>query len=250
MKLTAVILAKNEEENIEECLKCLKWCDEILVIDDESTDRTIEIAKKENAKVYKHLLNNNFAAARNFGLERARNDWVLFVDADERISEDLARELESRIMNYESGIQGYYLKRLDIMRGTQLKHGETGNIKLIRLAKKDAGKWFGKVHEQWRIKGQTTTLDKPILHYPHQNLTEFLTEINFYTELRARELFEQKVKVDWWDIILYPKGKFLKNYIVKAGFLDGTAGLVFALMMSFHSFLVRGKLWQMRDKQV
>src|SRR6266436_2363513 len=114
MKLTAVILAKNEEENIEECLKCLKWCDEILVIDDESTDRTIEIAKKENAKVYKHLLNNNFAAARNFGLERARNDWVLFVDADERISEDLARELESRIMNYESGIQGYYLKRLDI----------------------------------------------------------------------------------------------------------------------------------------
>ncbi|MBI2036184.1 hypothetical protein HYT17_00910 [Candidatus Microgenomates bacterium] len=135
------------------------------------------------------------------------------------------------------------------MWGRELKYGETVNVKLLRLAKKEAGKWEGKVHEKWVVKGKTGQLENPLHHFPHQRIGEFLQEINFYTDIRARELFDRNVKTYWWSIILYPKAKFIINYLVYQGFRDGLPGLVFALMMSFHSFLVRAKLWLLWKKQ-
>lgn len=249
MNISAIILTKDEEKNIEECLKHLKWCGEIILVDDNSTDKTITIAEKLGVKVYKHSLDNNFAEQRNFGLAKANNEWVLFVDADEIISDVLASEIGEGIKGKVGSINGYCIKRVDSMWGKVLKHGETGNIKLLRLAKRNAGKWTGSVHEVWNVKGEIGILKNPIMHYPHQMLTEFLHELNFYTTLRAEELFKSKVKVRWWHIIVYPKAKFAQNYFFKLGFLDGTAGIVIALCMSFHSFLVRGKLWQLWQKK-
>ncbi len=134
------------------------------------------------------------------------------------------------------------------MWGKVLKHGETGNISLLRLAKKGSGEWEGTVHERWNIKGKTTTLRNSLDHFPHQTIAEFLREINFYTDLRAEELFRKKVKSNWLSIIIYTKAKFFVDYVIKAGFLDGLEGLVFALLMSLHSFLVRGKLWLLWQK--
>lgn len=247
--ISAVVLTKNEEKNIKACLETLSWCDEILVIDDNSEDKTIEIVKKTGAKVFIRLLNNNFAAQRNFGLEKAKGDWVLFIDADERVSSALWYEIMATINTPFDNYSGFYLKRRDVMWGKELRHGETGNIKLLRLARKDAGKWQGRVHEVWKIKGKTATLNNPLSHFPHQSVAEFLREINHYTDIRANELFEKKIAVYWWEILLYPKAKFLFNYIFRGGFLDGLQGLVFALMMSFHSFLVRSKLWLLRQKK-
>ncbi len=247
--VTAIILVKNEEDNIEKCLRALRWYDEIIVIDDNSTDQTREIAEKMGAKVYQHALNNDFAAQRNFGLEKAKHEWVLFVDADERISDTLASEIILRITRAESGESGFYVKRIDTMWGKELRHGETGDIKLLRLAKKNAGKWERKVHEEWKVKGKIGELQNPMLHYPHQSMTEFLKEINFYTDLRAQELYDKRVRVNGLDIVLYPKGKFIINYFLKGGFLDGMPGLIVALLMSFHSFLVRGKLWILWERK-
>jgi glycosyltransferase involved in cell wall biosynthesis len=249
MKISTIVLTKNEEKNIEKCLKALQWCDEIIVVDDGSVDKTVILAKKLGAKVYEHNLSNNFSQQRNFGLEKAQNEWVLFVDADERVSPALAAEIQLRITNYELGHSGFYIQRLDSIWGKVLKHGETGNIKLLRLAKKDRGKWKGSVHETWDVKGEIGVLKNTLMHYPHQTLTEFLKEINFYTTLRAEELYKQKIPVSFLDIIIYPKAKFIQNYFFKLGFLDGNAGIVFALCMSFHSFLVRGKLWQLWQKK-
>jgi len=247
--ISAVVLTKNEEKNIAGCLQSISWCDEIVVIDDNSQDKTVEIAKMHNAKVFSHSLSGDFSKQRNLGLEKTTGEWVLFVDADERVSPALWYEIMQHTNNPINSYSGYFIKRTDVMWGRELKHGESGNIKLLRLAKRNSGQWRGHVHEIWKIKGKTSTLNSPLMHYPHQTIGEFLMEINFYTDLRTKELHAKKVRVFWWSIILYPKAKFIFNYIIKMGFLDGLPGLVVALMMSFHSFLVRAKLWQLCQKK-
>lgn len=246
--ITAIVLAKNEEKNIKDCLESIAWCDEKIVIDDESQDHTRKIAEKSGAKVYRRSL-TNFSDQRNFGLENAKNEWVLFVDADERISASLWYEIMEHINNPINNFNGFYLKRIDKMWGKELKYGESGAIKLLRLAKKNTGKWTGVVHEKWNISGKTEILDNPLYHYPHQTIADFLKEINKYTDFRAKDLYRQNIRTNWILILLYPKTKFLLNYFIRLGFLDGMPGLISALMMSFHSFLVRAKLWLLWQKK-
>lgn len=246
--ISAVILTKNEEKNIIDCIESLSFCDEIVVIDDNSEDLTVDVAKKAGAIVYAHDLEGNFAMQRNFGLEKANGEWVLFVDADERVSKALQNEIIYKLSK-ENGVDGYFFKRQDYFKGKKLRFGETANVSLLRLAKKGKGSWRGKVHEVWEIQGKTVMLETALDHYPHQTIDAFLSEINFYTDIRAKELFQKKVKVHWYDIILYPKIKFIQNYFFRMGFRDGSEGMIMAIMMSFHSFLVRGKLWQLWDQE-
>lgn len=254
--ITAVILAKNEEKQIITCIKSLSFCDEILIIDDNSTDKTTESITKLNNKKIKimpHPLRNDFSKSRNFGLLQASGEWVFFVDADEIVSDALAFEISNVIHQLSDKglgrLNGFYIERKDIMWGKMLNYGEAGAIKLLRLAKKDAGEWQGKVHEEWIIEGKIATLKNYLIHFPHQTITEFLKEINYYTNIRAQELHSRKIKGNWWSIIAYPSAKFVGNYILKRGFLDGERGLIVALVMSFHSFLVRGKLWLSWNKK-
>ncbi len=244
--ITAIVLTKNEEKNIPDCIERLGFCKEIIVIDDNSKDKTVEIARNAGAIVFGESLDDDFSKQRNFGLEKAKGDWVLFVDADERIGKDLSEEIIRSINSVSRNYDGYYLKRRDFMWGRELKFGETGNIGFIRLGKKNNGKWEGRIHEKWILNGAVGNLKNPILHYPHQNIKEFLEDINFYTDLRAQELYGKGINVGWFSIIYYPVGKFLLNYFIKMGFMDGVEGLMFAIMMSLHSFLVRGKLWLLR----
>lgn len=250
--ISVIILTKNEEKNIIDCLETVSWVDEIIIVDDNSTDRTIEIVKNlENRKIkiYSRSLNEDFSAQRNFGLSKTTKKWVLFIDADERVSSELHEELNALIINSKENTKdGYFLKRKDFMWGNMLKHGETGNISILRFAKKDSGVWIGKVHEVWTIEGAKGDLESNLLHYPHQSIDEFLKEINFYSTIRAKELYDKKVKVKRLDVLTYPLGKFLLNFILKLGFMDKMDGLIFSLMMSFHSFLVRSKLWLLWQK--
>lgn len=250
--VSAIILTKNEERNIDSCLQSVKWCDEAIVIDDNSSDKTLEIAKKHKAIVYSHSLSNNFSAQRNFGISKARNEWILFVDSDEVVTDALAYEISSVLglkkdQNLKN-LNGFYLKRSDFMWGKQLKYGETGNIKLLRLGRKGFSRWEGMAHEEWKIDGLIGKLINPLLHFPHQTISEFLKEINFYTDIRAQELKNKKAKTYSLSILIYPLGKFLVDYFIKRGFMDGVHGLIFALIMSFHSFLVRSKLWLKNEK--
>jgi len=253
--ITAIILAKNEEKYITECIKSLSFCDKILIIDDHSKDTTVEVVNKlgnKKIKVISHLLNDDFSQSRNFALEKVQSEWVLSIDADEIISEALAFEISSVISSWTNGVdnnyEGFFIRRIDFIWKRELKYGESGK-KLLRLAKKNAGTWVGKVHEEWKIKGKVGLLNNPIIHYPHQTIEEFLKEINYYTDIRAQELFAKKIKGYWLTILFYPVGKFVVNYFIKRGFLDKIPGLVFAITMSFHSFLVKGKLWLMWNKK-
>lgn len=254
--LSVVVLTKNEEKSLEKCLKSLVFCDEIIIIDDFSTDKTIEIAKSYKAIIYKRALDGDFSAQRNFGIEKSRGEWVLFIDADEEVTTDLKNEIRSVVIPSERSesrdhnIVAFYLKRRDWFWGREMKYGETKKVRnegLIRLVKKDAGKWVGKVHEQFKIKNEKfkiKRLNYYINHYPHATVKDFLKEINSYSTLKAKELFENNKKTNIFEIIFFPFGKFLLNYFIYLGFLDGPSGFAYAFFMSFHSFLVRAKLYQ------
>lgn len=245
--ISAVVLTKDEENSIIDCLESLNWCHEIIVVDDFSQDRTIEIInnlKNKKITVFRRALNKDYSKQRNFGLSKANYEWILFVDADERVSPTLRDEI-LKATSERNNYDGYFIKRRDFIWGKELRYGETGNIKLLRLAKKNEGWWRGRVHEAWEVKGNIGQLNASLAHYPHQTITEFLREINFYTDIRAKELFDNGTKASWLSIILYPKAKFILNYFLKLGFLDGIEGLIMAILMSFHSFLVRSKLWKL-----
>ena len=241
--ISVIILSHNEEQNITDCVESVPQEWEIIVIDDDSSDRTVALAEslKRDIKVFKHSLNNNFSEQRNFGLSKATCEWILFLDADERLNKNLIEELEAKTRQEINN--GFRIKRVDHMWGKTLQFGELKNMWLLRFAKRGSGEWTGKVHEVWNIKGKIGKTTQVLDHYPHPTITEFLKEINFYTTLRARELYKSKAKVSGIDIILYPKAKFLQNYFWRLGFKDGIPGFIYAVLMSFHSFLVRGKLW-------
>lgn len=249
--ISIIILIKNEEKNLIDCLETVFWADEIIIVDDNSEDRSLEIVRNLNnkkIKIYKRKLNSNFSEQRNFALSKSTKQWVLFIDADERITPELKNEINSIIVQKDDEYDGYLIKRKDIMWGKTLNYGEMGNVSFLRLGKRGAGAWVGDVHEIWQIDGKIGILENYILHYPHQTVGNFLYEINSYSTIRAKELYNKHIKVKAQDIFLYPMGKFLLNYIIQLGFLDGIAGMIVALMMSMHSFLVRGKLWQLWQK--
>ena len=245
--ISCVILSHNSQDSIGESLRSVNWCDEVLVIDDASTDNTISIAQKHNAHVYSHCLEDNFAAQRNYGLKQAKGEWVLFLDSDEIVTENLKNEIRHELKGCSDAVKGYYIPRVDFIFGRTLRYGDVRRARYIRLARIGAGKWSRAVHEQWNIKGEIKTFSHPLLHSPHPTLKSFLHKINRYTTINANLMFQEGKRVHCFTIIVYPVAKFLYTYGFQFGFLDGTAGFVHAMMMAFHSFLTRAKLWQLQQ---
>ena len=170
MTISAVVLTNNNQDTIDRCLKSVDFCDEVIVVDDSSTDTTIVKARKYATKILKSPLNNNWAAQRNFALKKAASDWILFLDSDEVISLALKKEILNAIG--KDKYQGYFLHRQDLFLGQSLKYGETANVKLLRLARHGAGTWKRPVHEIWQIEGSTGQLKNPILHQRDLSLNE------------------------------------------------------------------------------
>jgi len=250
INLSAVVLVKDEEEKIVDCIDSLKFADEVIIIDDFSEDRTIELVERFDVKVYKRKLDDDFAEQRNFGLKKAFGKWVLFIDADERVGKNLRDEIIQAINNPLLNIMGYYIRRQDFFMGKDLKHGETASVKLLRLARKNAGKWERKVHETWQISGKTALLNYAIKHHSHTSLREFISSINKFSSLHAQVNFEEGKKSNVFKIIFWPIGHFIKNWIFRIGFADGTQGFIMALVMALHSFLAWSKLFLLQNSQI
>lgn len=190
-------------------------------------------------KLTKIVLDKNypitdFAHERNALLDKAKTEWVLFVDTDEKVTPELEKEIYDTIV--KTKYDGFYIRRKDFFMGRWLRFGETGKIKLLRLGKKGAGKWVRKVHEFWDIKN-AGELKNPLLHYP----TQSIEKINFYSEIDAHEFGY----FSFPEVFYKPVGKFLQNYFLRLGFLDGFAGFVHAWMMSFQSLVVRVKQYDL-----
>lgn len=239
-RISAVVITKNEEDRIKACLDSLSFLSDIVVVDDLSLDETCNISKKMKARVFKRPLKNDFASQRNYGLKQAKGEWVLFVDADEKITEELKSEILKSVQSeYYSG---FYLKRQDYFLGKKLNYGETANLKLLRLARKTSGKWKRPVHEYWDINGRIGNLIRPLIHCPHPTISEFIEEVNYYTQVEANYRKSRGESVSFTSSLAYPAAKFIKNYIFYLGFLDGFPGFVIAYLMSLHSLMLRIKI--------
>lgn len=213
--LSVVILTHKDERGI----SSFDWADEVVIVSDEEKPLACD-----------------FAAKRNWGLAKAQGDWVLFIDPDEEVSEELRDEIPMAIgmTKYD----GFYINRRDYFMGRWLRFGETGQVRLLRLAKKDAGVWKRKVHEYWDIKN-AGELKNPLKHFAHPTIGSFISKINLYSDIDAGE-FQH---LNYFDL-LKPVGKFLNNYFFKLGFLDGVPGLAMAIMMSIYSLTVRVKQFE------
>jgi len=240
VRLSAVVLTKNEATEIVDCLASLRFCDDVLVVDSGSSDATRELARAAGARVVEHEF-VTFAESRNFGLDQALGEWVLSVDADERIPDALRDEIV-RVVNAPGGMRGFRVRLEDCFCGQWLRHGESARVRPVRLARRDAGRWTRRVHEYWDVAGAVGELSSPIHHFSHRSVGDFVTRLNSYSTLDAAEHFTNGVRVPAWHLLAYPIGKFGQNYIVRRGVLDGAMGLGFAMLMSFYSFLVRMKL--------
>jgi len=240
--ISGVVLTFNEEKDIKNCLESIKFLDEIIVIDNHSSDTTLEIVKNYTDRIFVKKY-DDFSKARNFGLEKAKEEWVLFVDADERVTPQLRQEILKAAD--QNRYAGFYLSRKDYFLGKKLNYTEVAKVRLLRLAKKGAGVWERPVHETWNIKGKRGYLKNPLQHYAHPNIPEFINKIKIYSEADAKYRFSKGVRTSILQIVFFPIAKFFKNYFWWLGFLDGWRGLVFSALMAYHSFLIRLNLYKM-----
>lgn len=195
----------------------------------------------------------DFAAKRNELLHKVTTDWVLFLDKDEQISQGLEEEIRKVILTHKH--DAYYISRRDIFLGHELKFGETGYAKFIRLGRRSYGKWVRPVHELWEGRGNPAqrtdhvgTLLNPLIHKSHSSITSFLSKINYYSDLESVYRFQIGRRATLFHVFIYPLAKFKLNYLFRLGFLDGVPGLIHALMMSFHSYLTWSKLYLLCKK--
>ncbi len=238
--ITAILLHKNAHDSLMKALDSVRWCKEIIILDDQSTRVPHEVAKQFHAKLLTRTL-DSFADQRNFALQHATQPWVLFLDADERVSGSLRTEIYHAITQ---SFDAFLIPRQDFFMGRTLQFGETSSVTFLRLAKKDAGHWSRAVHEHWDVPGRIGLLHASILHRPHISITTFIDKINRYTDLEILERKKQHHSFSWFELVVYPTAKFLYNYIIRLGFLDGFPGFCMAYMMSIHSCVIRIKMYE------
>jgi glycosyltransferase involved in cell wall biosynthesis len=240
MIITGIIIAKAENIS-KKILNSLGFVDEIIIVVDSPVRKVKQGGK---IKTYFRPLNNNFADQRNFALSTAKNDWVLFIDDDEYVSSELAREISLLKPGNRSG---FYVNRIDTCFHQRLLHGETGHTKLLRLARKGAGKYIRPVHETWQIKGGLGELSSPLYHIKDSFISEFIDRMTHYAQIDAGALANENKPFTFWRLFFNPKAKFIQNFFVRGGLLDGTAGLFQAYLMSIQSLTVRIFQWKARN---
>jgi glycosyltransferase involved in cell wall biosynthesis len=244
-KISAIVIAKDSDKVIEECLKSLKFCDEIIVIDAGSRDKTKSIAEKFGAKVL-NFEPDDYAGSRNFGLKAASNNWILYVDTDERVSQDLAREIKREIKNTK--YNAFKLRRKNFYLG---KNEWPKVEKLERLFKKDhLRNWYGKIHESPVVEGKIGTLKGFLYHYTHQDLTSMLNKTIEWSKIEADLRFKANhPKMNALRFIRVMTTAFLNSYIKQGGFRVGIAGLVESIYQSYSIFVTYARLWEMQNKK-
>ncbi|HJX59027.1 hypothetical protein A2V61_04355 [Candidatus Woesebacteria bacterium RBG_19FT_COMBO_47_8] len=250
MKTSAVILVKNEEALIGDCLASLTWVDEIIVVDNGCTDKTVEIAKGKGAKIVKSL-KGSFADRRNLGAKVAGGDWLLYVDVDERVTPALRKEIQSLITNHQLKYNAYAIPRKNILLGHPMRWGGWWPDYVLRLIKKDAllG-WKGELHEQPAIKGEVGKLKNPLTHISHRSLSEMVAKTNEWSAIEAKLLFESgHPKMVWWRFISVAAREFRYRAILKLGFLDGAVGVIEIIYQTFSRMITYAKLWEMQKNE-
>lgn len=237
VKISVTIISFNEEHNIAACLESVQWADEIIVVDSFSTDNTVAVAKKYTDKVYQSEW-QGYVEQNNVALNYANHEWVLRLDADERVTPELVSEIQ-KVLGNSSPLSGYRIPRKIFFMGRFLKRPECHHLRLFK--RKDARWVGGKVHERVALKGKIGHLTHPILHYSHQNLAKTIDKLNSYTDLAkdGENRFPLLLHLTVGGIFT-----FLQEYFLYYRFLDGMPGLIYSQEKSFYVFTKYAKRWE------
>lgn len=242
--LTAVVLTKNEEEMIADCLDSLTFCQKVIVVDNGSNDRTVEIAERFGASVEKNT-KGDFATLRNIGKELVNTEWILYVDADERVTKELAESISFAIQN-QSKFVGYKILRKNFYLGN---HEWPYRDNLERLFKTNALKeWYGDVHESPKVQGQIGQLQGNILHYTHRNISAMLEKTIDWSKTEALLRYKTNhPKMSWWRFPRVMITAFVNSYIMQGGWKVGTVGIIESTYQSFSMFITYARLWELQQ---
>ncbi len=243
--ISAIVVCFNEEERIRDCLESLRWCDEIVVVDSFSTDRTVEICRAYTDR----LIQRAWAGYRDqkaFAHSQATQDWVFLVDADERVTPELQREIEDALARDRDRYAGYAVPRLVYYLGRWWWRGGWYPDYDVRLFRRDRATWGGsEPHEKILVDGPVRRLRHPLHHYSYRNIEDHLQRINRFTSISSRELKQQGGRWRLSAALLHPLGRFVRCYFLKRGFMEGFGGFYVAASAAFYVFLKYAKLWEL-----
>jgi (heptosyl)LPS beta-1,4-glucosyltransferase len=246
VKLTVTVITRNEAANIEGALESVRWADEIVVVDSHSADETVALARKYNARIVVHDW-AGYSAQRNYAAEIASNDWILALDADERVPTELAVEIQ-RIMREGSVHGGYRMPRISYYLGRWIRGTDWYPDYQLRLYDRRVGRFNGKrVHESVELTyGRPGQLQHDLQHYPYRDISDHVTSIDHYTTLAAEEWFAEGRRTNAIEFAVHPPVAFLRNYFARRGFRDGAAGFLISILNSYYVFLKVLKLWELQ----
>ena len=254
--LSGIVSVFNGENEIEDCLKSLSFADEIIVVNNSSTDKTEDIARKYTNKIFIRPNNPMLNVNKNFGFTKAKGEWILNLDADERVSPELQKEIKSEILNprlpkpgtggqAKPETNGYWIPRKNIIFGKWIEHTGWYPDHQLRLFKNGKGKFEEKhVHEMIKVDGETEYLKGNIIHYNYSTISQFLNKLNIYVTNEAEQLITNGYKFEWQDAIRFPVQEFLSRYFARQGYKDGFHGLILSILMAFYHLLVIAIIWE------
>jgi glycosyltransferase involved in cell wall biosynthesis len=246
--VSVIVTTFNEEVNIGECLESVLWADEILVVDSFSTDRTLEVARRYPVEILQREYFGS-AAQKNWSLDRVRHEWVLIIDADERVPEALAAEILS-VLAAPPAAHGYYIRRRNVFIDKVIRHSGWSTDKVVRLFQKDKGRYPNRrVHADLEIAGPVPTLHNPFLHYTFRSFDQYFRKFLNYADWGAAQAFRDGRRAGWIEIGFRPSWRFFRMYVVQRGFLDGLHGLVLCSLQAFGVFLKYAQLWEYRVRE-
>jgi len=249
-KISCVIITFNEEENIRRALNSVKWCDEIVVVDSGSADKTVEICEENDCRIYEKEF-NGYGEQKRYAVSLAVNDWILSIDADEVVSDELCEEIKNIFNNDEIKINGFFLPRSLIFLGKQFKYGRESKEYYLRLFNRVYGNFSAdRVHEKVKLEGDTQNLKSMLHHYSYTNIEQYFDKFNSYTSKAAQVLFDEGNKGrSIGAIVLGFPVYFFKNYFIYRNFLNGTQGFLWALFSSLYPVIKYFKLWSLWNKK-
>jgi len=244
--VTATVITLNEARNIRECLASLTWANEVIVVDSGSTDGTPELARAAGARVIEREW-PGYAAQKDFAASQAANDWILSVDADERVTPELAAEIQ-RTLEQPSGHAGFRIPRITFHLGRWIRHTDWYPDYQLRLYDRRQASWAKRrVHESVTARGAVGKLSHDLQHYAYRDIAHHYETMQNYTRLAAIQMHEEGRRGSFFEILFHPPFAFLRNYVLKAGFLDGTPGLIISAMNAHYVFLKFAKLWALTN---
>lgn len=242
--ISVIIITKNEEINIEECLKSVEWADEIIVVDSESSDRTVGIAGKYTDKVFVRKW-EGYSKQKKYALSLARNEWVLSLDADERVSPQLKEEIQK---GFDAEFDGFRISRKNYFLGKHITGCGWDNDFQLRLFRKSRTDITDNlVHESFFVNGKIGQLSSRIIHYSYRTLKDAITKMNNYSTLEAEQKYKDK-KVSPVDFIIHPMSAFFQYFFVRRGYKDGKYGLMVSLLHAMTNMQIYMKMWELKKQ--